>query len=80
MEKVSVSENGLIVLISSDLTQPDAGIEENISSSDTDKRRIGVGSQILKEFGVSKIRLLGAEAKYPSLSGFDLEVIEFISN
>ncbi len=72
--------NILIVLISSDLTQPDDDIEEKNDSSDSDKRRIGVGSQILKEFGVSKIRLLGAEAKYPSLSGFDLEVIEFISN
>ena len=80
MKKISTSENGLIILISSDLTQPDDDIEGRINSSDSDKRRIGVGSQILKEFGVSKIRLLGAEANYPSLSGFDLEVIEFISN
>ena len=80
MKKISASKSGLIVLISSDLTQPDDDIEEKNDSSDSDKRRIGVGSQILKEFGVSKIRLLGAEAKYPSLSGFDLEVIEFISN
>ena len=80
MKKISASKNGLIVLISSDLTQPDDDIEEKNDSSDSDKRRIGVGPQILKEFGVSKIRLLGAEAKYPSLSGFDLEVIEFISN
>ena len=33
-----------------------------------------------EQWKISKIRLLGAEAKYPSLSGFDLEVIEFISN
>ena len=42
-----------------------------------DTRVSGVGSQILRELGLSKIRLLAAPLKYPSLSGFDLEVIGF---
>jgi len=39
---------------------------------------VGVGAQILKDLGVKKIRLLGASAKYP-LTGFDLEITEFIN-
>ena len=40
-------------------------------------KTVGIGSQILKELGLQKIKLLGTPVKYPSLSGFDLEVIEF---
>lgn len=39
---------------------------------------VGLGSQLLREAGVGKIRLLGQKTKYPALSGFDLEVVEFI--
>ncbi len=40
---------------------------------------IGIGSQILRDLGVGKIRLMGAPIKYNALSGFDLEVTEFVS-
>ena len=43
-----------------------------------DNRIIGIGAQILRDLGVKKIRLLGPPVKYP-LSGFDLEITEFIS-
>jgi 3,4-dihydroxy 2-butanone 4-phosphate synthase / GTP cyclohydrolase II len=39
---------------------------------------VGLGSQILKDLGVGKIRLLGAPIKYNAISGFDLEVLEFV--
>jgi 3,4-dihydroxy 2-butanone 4-phosphate synthase/GTP cyclohydrolase II len=39
---------------------------------------IGTGSQILREIGVQKMRLLSSPVKYPAISGFDLEVIEYI--
>ena len=39
----------------------------------------GLGSQILRDIGVSKIRLMGAPVKYNALSGFDLEVVEFVA-
>ena len=39
---------------------------------------IGTGSQILRELGVGKMRLLGFPAKYNAISGFDLEVVEFV--
>ena len=40
-------------------------------------KTVGIGSQILKELGLNKIRLLATPVKYPSLSGFDLEVVGF---
>ncbi len=39
---------------------------------------IGVGSQILRELGAHKLRLMGAPIKYNAISGFELEVVEYI--
>jgi len=40
-------------------------------------RRIGIGSQILSDLGVHQLRLMSKPTKY-SLSGFKLEVVEFV--
>jgi len=39
---------------------------------------IGTGSQILRDLGIGKMRLLSAPTKFNALSGFDLEIVEFI--
>jgi len=39
---------------------------------------VGTGSQILKDLGVSKIRLLSSPMKFNAISGFDLEIEEYI--
>lgn len=39
---------------------------------------IGTGSQILRDLGVQKMRLLSSPVKYSGISGFDLEVTEYI--
>lgn len=44
----------------------------------TDSLTIGVGSQILRQLGVGKIRLMGPEQHYNAISGFDLELVEYI--
>ncbi|WP_394200264.1 bifunctional 3,4-dihydroxy-2-butanone-4-phosphate synthase/GTP cyclohydrolase II [Shewanella waksmanii] len=41
-------------------------------------RQVGVGSQILADLGVSTMRLLSSPKRYHSLSGFGLEVTEYI--
>jgi 3,4-dihydroxy 2-butanone 4-phosphate synthase/GTP cyclohydrolase II len=41
-------------------------------------RTIGIGSQILMDLGVHKMRLMSPVKKYRALSGFQLEVVEFI--
>lgn len=40
---------------------------------------VGQGSQILRDLGVGKIRLMGAPIKYNAISGFELEVIEYVA-
>ena len=39
---------------------------------------IGLGSQILRDLGIRKFRVLGTPVKYNAISGFDLEVIDYI--
>ena len=41
-------------------------------------RTVGVGSQILANLGVTKMRLLSKPKKYHALSGYGLEVVEYI--
>ncbi|MFV0276689.1 MAG: 3,4-dihydroxy-2-butanone-4-phosphate synthase [Parahaliea sp.] len=41
-------------------------------------RVIGTGSQILKRLGVGKMRLMSAPVHFNALSGFNLEVTEFV--
>jgi 3,4-dihydroxy 2-butanone 4-phosphate synthase/GTP cyclohydrolase II len=42
-------------------------------------RRVGVGSQILRDLGVQKMALLSSEKRYHALSGFGLEVVDYIT-
>lgn len=39
---------------------------------------IGTGSQILRDLGVGKMRLLSYPARFHAISGFDLEVVDFV--
>jgi 3,4-dihydroxy 2-butanone 4-phosphate synthase/GTP cyclohydrolase II len=41
-------------------------------------RVIGTGSQILKRLGVGKMRLMSAPVHFNALSGFNLEVTDFV--
>lgn len=43
-------------------------------------RTIGVGSQILRDLGVRKMRLLSSPVRFNALSGFDLEIVEYIDS
>lgn len=42
-------------------------------------RRVGVGSQILRDLGVQKMALLSSQKRYHALSGFGLEVVDYIT-
>ncbi len=43
-------------------------------------RTIGTGSQILRDLGLSKMRLLSSPMRFNALSGFDLEIVEYIES
>ncbi|WP_271272918.1 bifunctional 3,4-dihydroxy-2-butanone-4-phosphate synthase/GTP cyclohydrolase II [Aliamphritea hakodatensis] len=40
---------------------------------------VGTGSQILRDLGVGKMRLLSSPMKFNAISGFDLEIVEYIT-
>ena len=86
MKKVNTEGGGVLLLLSHQETAQELlsnvsflkGEKKTNESDGPDSRIVGVGAQILKDLGVKKIRLLGASAKYP-LTGFDLEITEFIN-
>lgn len=41
-------------------------------------RSVGIGGQILRDLNVGKMRLLSRKARYVALSGFNLEITEYI--
>jgi 3,4-dihydroxy 2-butanone 4-phosphate synthase/GTP cyclohydrolase II len=40
----------------------------------------GTGSQILKDLGVQRMRLLSSPTRFSAISGFNLEITEFVEN
>jgi 3,4-dihydroxy 2-butanone 4-phosphate synthase/GTP cyclohydrolase II len=83
-----IAENGgVLVLIGKDedlLTQVKQFEAEDNGEKPThapwigSSRTIGVGSQILASLGVKKMRLLSKPKKYHALSGYGLEVVEYV--
>ncbi len=87
LEAVARSERGVIVLLARSespeqlLASVDMALGEGHSGGvvtpDT-YTTVGLGSQILRDLGVGKIHLMGAPIKYNAISGFDLEVLDFV--
>jgi 3,4-dihydroxy 2-butanone 4-phosphate synthase/GTP cyclohydrolase II len=88
LEAIAREGRGVLVLLVYPETAEDMdrNIDEMLNIS-TDKTppanevvyfQVGTGSQILMDLGVSKMRLLSAPFKFSGISGFDLEVIEYV--
>lgn len=90
LERIEQEGNGVLVLLATD--DPSADILAHASMLRNEKRKepvsrqpgstgystVGTGSQILRDLGVRKMRLLSPQVKYTGISGFDLEVVEYI--
>lgn len=84
-------EGGVLVLISKqestedllaqlhDFAAQDQGHKPRARSAKGASRNVGVGSQILAQLGVKKMRLLSQPKRYHALSGFGLEVVDYVS-
>jgi 3,4-dihydroxy 2-butanone 4-phosphate synthase / GTP cyclohydrolase II len=89
MEKVAEEGRGVVVFLYYPETADDidASIEQVLNpvptkpqqAGDVVYQQVGTGSQILMDLGVHKMRLLSAPFKFTGISGFDLEVVEYIS-
>ncbi|MDH3615399.1 MAG: bifunctional 3,4-dihydroxy-2-butanone-4-phosphate synthase/GTP cyclohydrolase II [Gammaproteobacteria bacterium] len=89
IERISKEEAGVVVLLRDQETSRD--FMESVESlgehrDELDKRRsgdmvlrtYGVGAQILRDLGLSKIRVLSAPKHMYAISGFDLEIMEYV--
>ncbi|MDO6544932.1 bifunctional 3,4-dihydroxy-2-butanone-4-phosphate synthase/GTP cyclohydrolase II [Photobacterium sanguinicancri] len=90
MQRIA-KEGGVLVVLSKQESQEAVIAKVKNLSADTtgqpkvklnpkdQSRQVGVGSQILSDLGVSKMRLLSSSTqRYHSLSGFGLEAVEYI--
>ena len=82
MEKIQQAEAGVIVLLrraeeGGDLIERIRLADEPVHSRHI-LRDYGIGAQILRDLGVTTMRLLATPRKMPSMTGFGLEVTEFI--
>lgn len=86
MQRIS-EEGGVIVVLGkqedliSQVKQFEAEDNDEVAKGKTwegSSRTVGVGSQILASLGIKQMRLLSKPIKYAALSGFGLEVVEYI--
>ena len=88
LSRIAAEGSGVLVLVNeplsaqSELEQimayPDIPAATRSTTETGVYRVIGAGSQILRALGVGKMRLLSNPSRYNAISGFDLEVTEFI--
>jgi 3,4-dihydroxy 2-butanone 4-phosphate synthase/GTP cyclohydrolase II len=84
MKVISASECGVIVM----LNRNENGEEllNRIMNADApirlkqDLRNYGIGSQILLDLGVRKMKLMATPRKMPSMAGFGLEVTGYLES
>jgi 3,4-dihydroxy 2-butanone 4-phosphate synthase/GTP cyclohydrolase II len=91
IERISREDAGVIVILreqesSRDFIDAVEGLGQETSeldqhrSGDAVLRTYGVGAQILRDLGLSKIRVLSAPKHMYAISGFDLEISEYVEN
>ncbi len=89
IERIAKEEVGVVVLLRDQETSRDFMDSVETLGEDRDdleKRRngdevlrtYGVGAQILRDLGLSKIRVLSAPKHMYAISGFDLEITEYV--
>ncbi len=89
LARVAAENHGVVVLLGGNEAQQDVLASVDIALGNATVgggaagtrdvyMTVGLGSQILRDMGVGKIRLMGAPIRYNAISGFDLEVVEHV--
>ena len=80
MSEVASAGRGVVLLLGNPLTGPQllAQLNRQQSPSPATYSTVGAGSQILRDLGVRKMRLMSSPMKFNAISGFDLEVVEYL--
>ena len=78
LKTIATNDCGVLVVLNANES---ASIDElNLTSKKSQYayHNVGIGSQILKALNVGKMKIMGPELRFPALSGFGLEITEFI--
>lgn len=90
LRRVAHEDRGVVVVLAADeepaalLARLDRAGVDPIEPRAVDEtmrrewRQLGLGAQILADLGVRRLRVLGTPRKLVGLSGFDLEVVEYV--
>jgi 3,4-dihydroxy 2-butanone 4-phosphate synthase/GTP cyclohydrolase II len=82
LRTVAASGNGVVVLLHRTETGADLldrlNMAEDGLAQKVDLRTYGIGAQILRDLGVTRMKLLATPRKMPSMAGFDLEVTGYL--
>jgi 3,4-dihydroxy 2-butanone 4-phosphate synthase/GTP cyclohydrolase II len=91
LARIDAAGSGVVVILRHDVTdedlisrvqgyaREDAGENHAQPPTNEDLRTYGVGAQILLDLGVRKMRVLSAPKRLHGISGFGLEVVEYVS-
>jgi len=85
LRTIAAADSGIIVLLHRSetgealLSRLETTHSEPAALPKMDLRTYGIGAQILKDLGVTKMRLMAMPRKMPSMAGFDLEVTGYLS-
>lgn len=87
LREIAASPCGVVVLLGQNYASRDMldqldifnGARTAGSDGSGAYRTIGTGSQILRDLGVTRMRLLSSPMRFNALSGFGLEIVEYIS-
>lgn len=85
MAEVAKAGSGVVLLLANQMTGPTLleHLDRQLGSGKTSNQQgtystVGAGSQILRDLGVRKMRLLSKPMRFNAISGFDLEVVEYL--
>ena len=91
IERIAREPAGVVVILreqesSRDLVEAVKGLSQSVDDlqrrrdGDSVLRTYGVGAQILRDLGVNRIRVLSAPKQMHGISGFDLEISEYVES
>jgi 3,4-dihydroxy 2-butanone 4-phosphate synthase / GTP cyclohydrolase II len=82
LRTVAAAESGVVVLLHRTETGEELlarlSLDVDVPAQKVDLRTYGIGAQILRDIGVTRMKLLAAPRKMPSMAGFDLEVTGYV--
>ncbi len=85
MRMVAHHKEGVVVLLRRHestaelLERLEGSTRKGTANRKWDPRLHGIGAQILKDLGVGKMRVLARPKRIPSMSGFGLDIVEYVS-